>query len=72
LIQRTQWEHLEIIPSHIDLSGVELELVPKMGRELCLKRALDPVRPYYDYILIDCLPSMSLLTVNAMVVASER
>ncbi len=71
LIKETAYERLCLIPSHIDLSGAEVELVPMMGRETRLKRSLDPVKDAFDYILIDCLPSLSLLTVNAMVVSSE-
>ncbi|MCZ7645511.1 MAG: AAA family ATPase [Planctomycetota bacterium] len=71
LIKPTAWERLHLIPSHIDLSGAEIELVPVMGRETRLARALAPVRERYDFILIDCLPSLSLLTVNAMVAAGE-
>lgn len=71
LIQSTPWPGLDIVPSHIDLSGAEIELVPVMGRETRLARALAPVRDRYDYVFIDCLPSLSLLTVNAMVAANE-
>ena len=71
VLQRTAYERLDLIPSHIDLSGAELEMVTMLGRETRLKRALDPLQSAYDYILIDCLPSLSLLTVNAMVAAGE-
>src|SRR5258708_1944888 len=71
LVVRTNWERLDLIPSHIDLSGAEIEMVPMIGRETRLSKALDAVREHYDYILIDCLPSLSLLTVNAMVAATE-
>ena len=70
-ILHTKWERLDLIRSHIDLSGVEIEMIPMIGRETKLSRALAPVLPNYDYILIDCLPSLSMLTVNAMVAASE-
>ena len=71
IIQHTRWERLDIAPSHIDLSGAEIEMVPMYGREVRLANALAKVSDGYDYVLIDCLPSLSLLTVNAMVAASE-
>ena len=67
----TQWENLHLVPSHIDLSGAEIEMVTMIGRETRLTKALAAVRDRYDYILIDCLPSLSLLTVNAMAAATE-
>ncbi|MBI3829592.1 MAG: AAA family ATPase [Planctomycetes bacterium] len=71
IVQRTAFENLDVVPSHIDLSGAELEMVTMIGRETRLKRAIDIVRGEYDYILIDCLPSLSLLTLNAMVACAE-
>ena len=71
IVQRTAHERLDLVPSHIDLSGAELEMVTMIGRETRLKRALDILIPGYDYVLIDCLPSLSLLTLNAMVAAGE-
>lgn len=71
LTVRTAWERLDLVRSHIDLSGAELELMPMIGRESRLDRALVNARKEYDYILIDCLPSLNLLTVNALVAASE-
>ena len=70
-IVKTQWDRLHLVPSHIDLSGAEIEMVTMIGRETRLTKALAPVRDQYDYILIDCLPSLSLLTVNAMAAATE-
>ena len=69
--RRTRWEHLDIVPSHIDLSGAEIEMVAMIGRELRLKRALGELPASYDYIIIDCLPSLSLITVNACAAATE-
>ncbi len=65
----TSTPNLFIIPSHIDLVGAELELVSRMRREYILKQVLDKVRDDFDYILIDCMPSLGLLTVNAMTAA---
>jgi chromosome partitioning protein len=71
LVWQTKWERLHLLPSHIDLSGAEIEMMPMIGRETRLAKALAGVARQYDYILIDCLPSLSLLTVNAMAAASE-
>jgi chromosome partitioning protein len=60
-----------IIPSGIDLSGAELELSGVAGRECILKEILEPIENKYDYILLDCPPSLSLLTLNALVAVKE-
>ncbi len=62
----TELENLVILPANIDLAGAEVELVYKKSREKVLKAALDKVRSQYDYILIDCPPSLGLLTINAL------
>jgi chromosome partitioning protein len=62
----TNTPNLFILPSHIDLVGAELELVSRMKRENVLQGVLEKVRDDYDYILIDCMPSLGLLTVNAL------
>jgi chromosome partitioning protein len=70
-VRRTAWPRLDLVPSHIDLSGAEIEMVSMYGRELRMRRALGDVPEHYDYVLIDCLPSLSLITVNAMAAAQE-
>jgi chromosome partitioning protein len=67
----TQVEGLSAIPSTIDLAGAEVELVTQFSRESRLARALDPVREEFDFILLDCPPSLGLLTVNALTAAAE-
>lgn len=62
---------LSIIPSNIDLAGAEIDLVSMENREKVLKKVLSPLRNTYDYILIDCPPSLGLLTVNALSVADS-
>jgi len=71
VIRDTSLPFLKIIPSNIELIGAELELAVKEDRETILKRALESVRHQYDYIFIDCPPSLSLLTLNALVAADS-
>jgi chromosome partitioning protein len=66
VITKTSIDNLDIIPSHIDLSGAEIELVNVVGRESILKDSLENLKKKYDYILIDCPPSLGLLTLNAL------
>lgn len=66
IIHKTTTPNLEIVPSHIDLVAAEIELVDKENREYMLKEALSSVRDDYDFIIIDCAPSLGLITVNAL------
>ena len=66
-IYTTEFKNIDVIPSVIGLAGAELEMAETDSRERLLKRALDEVRDEYDYIIIDCPPSLSLLTINALV-----
>lgn len=68
-IQKTTSPNVEIIPSHIDLVAAEIELVDKDNREYMMKTVLEAVRDQYDYIIIDCAPSLGLITVNALTAA---
>ncbi len=65
-ILNTELDNLQIIPSHINLVGAEVELVSLENREMYFKRALTPLKDEYDYILIDCSPSLGLITLNAL------
>lgn len=62
----TNIKRLDIIPATIQLAGAEIELVPTISREIRLKKSLDQLRDQYDYIIIDCPPSLGLLTINAL------
>ena len=71
VIVKTETPNLSLLPSNIDLVGAEIELVNKLSREFFLKRMLDKIKDDYDYIFIDCLPSLGLVTVNALVAADS-
>ncbi|MFM1755320.1 MAG: hypothetical protein RL621_224 [Bacteroidota bacterium] len=71
IILKTEIPHLDLIPSHIDLVGAEIELVNLPNRENVLKNLLAPIQDQYDFIIIDCLPSLGLITVNALVASDS-
>jgi chromosome partitioning protein len=66
VVLKTDVEGLDLIPSHIDLVGAEIEMLSMPNREKMLKQALEKVKDDYDFILIDCSPSLGLLVVNAL------
>jgi chromosome partitioning protein len=70
-IVSTEVERLSVIPSHIDLVGAEIEMLNMENREQILKRILFPLKNKYDFILIDCSPSLGLITVNALTAADS-
>lgn len=65
-IKQSKVENLSIVPATISLAGAEIELVPTISREVRLKKALEKVKDDFDYIIIDCPPSLGLLTINAL------
>ena len=71
IVLKTETPHLDLIPSHIDLVGAEIELVNFPNRENVLKDLLAPIKDKYDFIIIDCLPSLGLITVNSLVAADS-
>ena len=70
-IVKTTSPNVDIIPAHIDLVAIEIELVDKENREYMLKKALQEIKDDYDYILIDCAPSLGLITLNSLVAADS-
>lgn len=70
-LKHTAYDNLDVVPATIQLAGAEIELVSLMNREGRLKNALERVKHDYDYVLIDCPPSLGLLTINALTAASS-
>ena len=70
-IYETDIEGLDIVPSHIDLVGAEIEMLNLDNREKVLSKILEPIRDDYDFVLIDCSPSLGLITVNALTAADS-
>jgi len=71
VIRSTNRENLDICPTNINLAGAEVELVSAMSRETILKRAVDTISHKYDYVMIDCPPSLGLLTLNALAASTD-
>ena len=71
VILKTEIPNLDLIPSHIDLVGAEIEMINYPSREMVLKNLLDGIRNDYDFIIIDCSPSLGLITVNALTAADS-
>ncbi len=71
IILKTEIEYLDLLPSHIDLVGAEVEMINLDKREERMKVALSPLKAKYDYIIIDCSPSLGLITVNALTAADS-
>ena len=71
VILKTEIPNLDLIPSHIDLVGAEIEMINYPSREMVLKNLLEPIREDYDFIVIDCSPSLGLITVNALSAADS-
>lgn len=71
IILNSEIEGLDLIPSHIDLVGAEIEMLNMPNREKILKQVIDKVEKPYDYVLIDCSPSLGLITVNALTAADS-
>jgi chromosome partitioning protein len=69
ILHSVQFQHLDVLPATPDLAGAEIELIEQDERELAMRRALERVRDQYDYILIDCPPSLGLITVNMLAAA---
>ena len=70
-IVATNSPNVDMIPSHIDLVAIEIELVDLEDREYMLKKAIEPILDSYDYIIIDCAPSLGLITINALTAADS-
>lgn len=66
VVMKTELPHLDIVPSHINLVGAEIEIIDRANRERILEKAIEQIRHKYDFVIIDCPPSLGLLTINAL------
>ena len=71
VVLKTETEGMDLMPSHIDLVGAEIEMLNMEGREMIMKNVINKVKDDYDYVLIDCSPSLGLLTLNALTAADS-
>ena len=71
VLQKEAIENLDIIPTSIDLSAAEIELIGVDDKEFIIRNAIAPIKDNYEYIIIDCPPSLSMLTINAMTTADS-
>jgi chromosome partitioning protein len=71
ILRAIQFAHLDVAPTTPDLAGAEIELIDRENRELAMRDAIEPIRDRYDYILIDCPPSLGLLTINMLAAADS-
>lgn len=69
ILLNTSTPYLDLIPAHIDLVGAEIEIINMPGREHMMRRVIDKIKEHYDFILIDCSPSLGLITINALTAA---
>ena len=70
-VLKSEIDYLDLLPSHIDLVGAEIEMINLPNRDRIMKRALEKIKDYYDFIIIDCSPSLGIVTVNALVTADS-
>ncbi len=71
IVQKTETPNVDLLPAHLDLVAIEIELVDKDRREYMLKKAIESIKDQYDYIVIDCAPSLGLITLNALTAADS-
>ncbi len=71
VVEETQMDNLFLIPSHIDLVGAEIEMINRPARENIMKNTLQSIKDDYDFIIIDCSPSLGLITINALTAANS-